>query len=281
MIRNVGPIYFGHAFCIIDRDGWRAVEKDCQRLMVPFQIVAVSGAAQTVTFTFAALLMAGCTSILQTTIDGSRNVATEQRDVQNFDRIVMTGSDKLVITQTGQESLTVEGEDNLLAYLETEVKDGKLRLGVRNDVSLRRHEPMVFRVTVKDLHGISLLGSGDVEAERIRTDYLASDIQGSGNLTVTNVVADHVAVVIRGSGDLRISGQSSKQDVTIAGSGDYHGERFETAATTVGITGSGSANVHAKELLEANIRGSGDIQYHGEPTISTTITGSGTVAREG
>ena len=65
-------------------------------------------------------------------ISGSGNVITQERPVSGFNKIAMSGSGELIITQGSKEGLTVEAEDNIMEYIETEVKDETLELGMKN-----------------------------------------------------------------------------------------------------------------------------------------------------
>ncbi|OGO16907.1 MAG: hypothetical protein A2Z14_01960 [Chloroflexi bacterium RBG_16_48_8] len=55
------------------------------------------------------------------TIQGSRNIITEARDVGGFNRIELEGMGKVILTQGEEESLTIEADDNLMEYITTEV----------------------------------------------------------------------------------------------------------------------------------------------------------------
>ncbi len=64
------------------------------------------------------------------TIKGSGNLKTETRVVEKFTAIVISGSANLEIEQTGEESLELTVDDNLLPLFTTEVRDGTLFIGV-------------------------------------------------------------------------------------------------------------------------------------------------------
>jgi hypothetical protein len=85
-----------------------------------------------VILTIGALVMLSCrlpffAAELPNVIEGSGAVISEQREVQNFDRIQLTGAGDVFITQEGVELVIVEADDNLLPYIETEVRAGTLK----------------------------------------------------------------------------------------------------------------------------------------------------------
>ena len=67
------------------------------------------------------LLLSACGLI---TVHGSGNIVTDSRDVRNFNRVSFGGTSELLLTQSGEESLTVAADDNLIG--ETFVIDSAL-----------------------------------------------------------------------------------------------------------------------------------------------------------
>ncbi|MDQ4143260.1 MAG: DUF2807 domain-containing protein [Actinomycetota bacterium] len=190
---------------------------------------------------------------------GSGRVINEAREVSDFDRVVLRGSGRLLIEQTGTESLSVEAEDNILPLVTSEVSGRVLELGLRPGSRIRSARPIVYRLTMKDLHGIEVSGSGDVSASAVSTDRLA--VRGSG------------------SSDMTFDGRADRLEVEISGSGTYNGERLESREATVDISGSGDATVAVSDRLQAAVSGSGNVTYLGEPVVTRRISGSGSIRR--
>jgi hypothetical protein len=194
-----------------------------------------------------------------TAVRGSGNTATEARDVSGFTDVRVAGTGEILVEQTGTDSLTIEAEDNILPELEATVTDGVLKLGTRPGVSIRPTRPIRYQVTVKQLTGVGIAGSGSIRATGVDTDKLTADISGSGSA--------------------RLDGRADEVGLNVAGSGSYDASRLNAKTVRVTISGSGSATVNATEQLEANISGSGSVHYAGNPTVQKHVSGSGTVAR--
>jgi hypothetical protein len=209
----------------------------------------------------AALLLAACT-----TTTGSGVLKTESRPVSGFSAIELSGVGNLAVEQAGTasvsiEALTIEAEDNILPLLTSDVSDGTLRLGVKSNTSLNPTKPINYRVTVKDLTGLTVSGAGTVTASKIATTRLHATISGSGMATV--------------------SGRADSQDVTISGSGNWQAGDLSSKVVNAQITGSGNAEVMVSEALNAQISGSGTVRYSGNPsTIAKQITGAGQLVRK-
>jgi len=78
-----------------------------------------------------------------TKIEGSGAMKTEVRPVEPFTSIVLTDveSSLLVIERTGEESLTVTAEENLLPMFTSEIKDGVLYLTFKKGSSFHGKRP--------------------------------------------------------------------------------------------------------------------------------------------
>ena len=204
-------------------------------------------------------VVSACSALTDSVVTGSGTLRTESRDVDGFSTIELTGSGDVIIEQEGTESLSIEAEDNLLPDLTSDVSNGTLRLGTKEGVDLEPTLPVTYRVTVEDLAGLQLSGSGSVTAAGITTPSISIDISGSGDVTV--------------------DGTADRQTVTISGSGDYSARDLLSRNASAEISGSGNVTVNALDVLDAEISGSGNATYTGNPQVSQHISGSGELRR--
>lgn len=117
------------------------------------------------------------------------DVLTETREVSGFDQVALTGFGELVITQGEEESLTIEAPQDILSKIETEVKDGKLIIGISRswldwlgdvlDAGFSGKR-IRYNVTLKQLTGLEVLGAARVKVANIKTDRLALALRGAG-----------------------------------------------------------------------------------------------------
>lgn len=202
------------------------------------------------------MILSGC---LGPSVSGSGHVVTDKRNVSGFSSVSLEGSGHLVVEQGAAESLTVTADDNLMPYLQAEVRGGTLALGEKPGANLNPSKDIVFNVTLANLDGLTLSGSGEVQAKGIQSPKMKIDLSGSGD----------------------ISAQGSADDfgVSISGSGNFHGDGLKSKRTKVDISGSGNAAVASSDTLDATINGSGSIEYVGSPQVRQNINGSGSVRR--
>lgn len=208
---------------------------------------------------------------------GSGDVVTETRHVSNYDQIVLRGQGVVIITQDGEESLSIESNPNILELVEAEVVDGTLELGLQAGVNILSNNRLTFNVSVDNLSSVGVAGSGEIELERIETDRLETTTGGSGSILVAELTADAVEVKINGSGEINLAGNAAEQDITISGSGGYLGGDLCSGSVSVSINGSGDATVCATEMLDTNIKGGGSVGYYGQPSVNIFGDGSGEI----
>ena len=210
------------------------------------------------------LLIACCVSSDACAINvvrGSGKVTTESRPVSGISAVSLSGIGQVIIEQTGTESLTITTDDNLLPYIKSEITGNHLELGTKEAfTNLNPTNDIIFKLTVKQLEGLQISGSGKAEARNLNPERLAIEISGSG------------AVAAQGTaGDL---------DLSISGSGAYAGEQLRSKRANVAISGSGGAMLAASETLHASVSGSGAVEYIGDPKVTEDISGSGSVRKK-
>jgi hypothetical protein len=212
------------------------------------------------------------------TVRGSGTVITEEREVSDFTKVHLKGSGKVFLTSGEKQSLEIKTDDNIMPLIETDVSGKKLTISHGNH-HLRPTSFEVF-VTVKNLEGVAISGSGDVRGkDRFLADSFYAEISGSGELDL-EVETETLASKISGSGSIQLSGKAEDYTVSISGSGEINAFDVQAKNVSVKISGSGNCRVHAIESLDTKVSGSGDVYYKGRPKINTKMSGSGSLINE-
>jgi hypothetical protein len=199
----------------------------------------------------------------------------EYRDVSGFDGISYSLSGNLEIAQGTSEKLMLKGDQDDLSKIITRVEDGKLKIYTKENTRIMG-EVSVF-VNVKDLHELSVAGSGNVVFKTgLKTSELGINLSGSGNIECMELIAAETEINLAGSGNIELGGIiNGDSELNIAGSGDVDCENLQVTECEVNISGSGSARVWATDKLESNIAGSGNVYFRGEPLVNAKTSGSG------
>ncbi|WP_028873469.1 head GIN domain-containing protein [Psychroserpens burtonensis] len=213
-------------------------------------------------------------------IKGNGNTATLTRTTSDYDAVNCAGSFDYVLVAGTEGKITIEGESNLLEYIVTEVKGGKLIIKTEKGKNLDPSRNKTIKITIpfKAIDTVSLSGSGDLwNEDYINSDILDVSLSGSGDIVLT-IQTKSATGKVSGSGDLTLKGATNDLRAGVTGSGDFHGFDLKSTNTDVSVTGSGDAEVVCTGQLKAKVVGSGDIVYRGNPTKEDSkVTGSGSI----
>lgn len=210
-------------------------------------------------------------------VRGSGTVRSELRDVAGFNGIVLSGSGNVHVSPGADFRVEVVADDNLLEYITTELRDGKLVLGTKPGTMIRRVSRLEFNISMPELQSATIEGSGDIDVTgTARGDRLALSIRGSGNIR-TPAEVSMLTCTIAGSGDINVKGSADSQTIRVEGSGNVNNRDVSADKVEVTIAGSGDVWVNAEKSLEVDVVGSGNLHYRGNARPSIRAAGSGKV----
>lgn len=212
-------------------------------------------------------------------LEGSGRVVEDRRALSGFKGLKAVGPFDIEMRAAEREGVTVRAEDNLLQVIETRVNGDSLEISMKPNVSFRTRAWPRIVVEFVRMDAVSLSGSGDLVADRIRSDAFAVSIAGSNDVCVEAMETGTFGLSIAGSGDFKAKGNAEVQGIRIAGSGDADLRDLAGKIAKISIAGSGDVRINAADALEVTIAGSGDVFYRGEPKIKRTIAGSGEIRR--
>ncbi len=205
------------------------------------------------------LLFASCKKEV---LRGEGPISTQNRNsviASNYHTIKVHGATKVYVNFSYDKSFEIKGYTNLLNAFSTEIRNGVLMLGFKENVTVRNDNIQVY-IAYPKTGSIAL--NGNCEAHYI------------GNFPLE----DEINATINGNGEISYQkAYSNRANFTINGSGEIEGENLSTLEANVRINGSGTAKIAAVDKLKANINGSGNIYYLGNPILETNISGSGKI----
>jgi hypothetical protein len=212
-------------------------------------------------------------------INGNGKMASDVRNVSSATRIKLTG-DMDVIINTGNTSVKVETDENILRYIKTEMNGNWLEIKTEDHININTNDPVKVYITTPAITDIEVTGSGTVSSEsKFDADNkIGFNITGSGDINF-NVNAPRVDANITGSGTLHVAGETRDVNINLAGSGNYEGLELKAENAKVTIAGSGDANLFADQNLRVKIMGSGSVKYRGNAAVDKQIMGSGSVEK--
>ncbi|MGB1308357.1 MAG: head GIN domain-containing protein [Oceanihabitans sp.] len=214
-------------------------------------------------------------------VKGNGTITTITRTTANYDIIKCAGSMDFILVKGNEGKITIEGKENLLKHIITEVKNNTLTVKIANKYNLQTSRNKTIKITIpfQEISKVALAGSGSLwSTNSINAKKLNVSLAGSGDIKL-DLNSNETFASLAGSGDITLKGKSTTLEANIAGSGDFDGANLQADNTEVSVTGSGDATVVSNSTLDARVTGSGDIVYKGKPTKEQTkIIGSGSIS---
>jgi len=209
---------------------------------------------------------------------GHAETITKVLDVEPFSKIEVSGASSLVVEQGDVQQVTVTIEQDYLARVNTDVKNGELDIHVREKGWFGGSAKGEFHIVTPRLNAIEVSGSGAAKIDRVDASEFRIELSGSGDIRIDELTAGKVRVELAGSGDIRLGnlaalsmfveimgsgdivavGDVAKLRVEIIGSGDFDGSNLDTESARGEVIGSGDIVVRSAETSHFNSIGSGD-----------------------
>lgn len=203
------------------------------------------------------LTVTACGTTIQPTLEGTRGSGTiisTQRDVDNFSTIQIYMGADLILTQSTTESLIIEADDNVMQYIETRIENGRLIVSKPDHINLDPSQTIHLNVSFNTLHEIEIFGSSNIKAGDLDLDALAISFSGSGST--------------------RLTGKVNEQTITIRGQATIKNFDLTSRHVVIDISGNGTIEVNAEEMLDVTVAGMGTIRYTGNPTVIENVNGT-------
>ena len=226
------------------------------------------------TLTMVVLLLSACGASY---VRGSGNVITEERAVSGFDGVNMAGYGEVIITQGDAESLTIETDENLMQYIQTEVRNNTLYIEFTDNIIPDPSLSITFNLNVTNLESLELSGAGSFDIHALETPSLGILFNGAGNINMDSFNADQLTVQLNGAGSITAAGEVGKQDVVISGAGQYSTPGLKSSQADVLVEGLGQVEIWVTDTLTVNIEGTGSVNYYGSPAVNQNIEGAGSI----
>ncbi len=195
------------------------------------------------------------------TIVGSGVPATEARPLPEFTAVTVTAPFRVVLTQDGGASVEVTADDNVLPFVRSEVRGGRLFLGFTTSMSLSRARAVVCRVSVGELREAEAAGAAVIEMGGVDAERLWVRLSGASFGRASGVVRD---LTLDASG-------ASRWDASAL--------RARSAVATV--SGASFALQRVSDSLRADVSGASTLEYLGDPVVVSSVTGASVIRRVG
>jgi hypothetical protein len=225
------------------------------------------------------LFLASCQGFLGKRVHGNGNIKTEDRQVGDFKNVEVGGAAKVLVSQGDHPSVKIEGDENLLPYMEVTQQGDKIFIRERKGFHLLPTHEMRVYVTAPVFNSIDASGACDIigQTKIANPENLEMHVSGAGDIKM-EIDAPQLKAEVTGSGSMYLKGQTKDVDLELTGAGHAHCYDLLAENTKVDISGAGSAEVYASVKLDASVSGAGDVHYKGNATtVNQHVSGAGGV----
>ena len=205
------------------------------------------------------VLATGCHHGRFAEIKGNGKRELQKRQVASFTSISTNGAFTIEITCQKDLSLEVEGDENVLGFVSTEVGNNILRLDNKQSYSVS--EPVRVKISVPNLEGLSVNGAGHIDVKGIKNDKFEIDTNGAPSITV--------------------SGTTRMVDIAASGAGKVDTQNLHATRAVVDARGVARIDLDVSDQLDVEISGPSSVTYSGNPAVNKNIHGPGKLTRKG
>ncbi|TBN02986.1 DUF2807 domain-containing protein [Hyunsoonleella flava] len=207
-------------------------------------------------------------------VKGNGNVVMETRTVDEpFSKIKATEGLSVYLTQGGNESITVEADENLQELILTEVKDGVLKIHCKEQIGKASSKKV--NVNFKSISGItSTSGSNVYSTNTITSEKLALKSSSGSNMKVKVNTNDLTCDSSSGS-NLKVSGETVSLSADASSGSNIKAGDLKAESSEVSASSGANLTVNTSKALIAKASSGGGVKYYGNPEMLDTDKSSG------
>lgn len=217
---------------------------------------------------------------LSTGVKGNGEVVTEERAInESFTAIKAAEGLDVYLTQSDNESISVEADENLHDIILTDIENGVLRIHTKENIgwSTSKKVHVSFRdiSSIKSSSGSDVYSTNTIQAERLELKSSSgSDIKLDVNTSVLNCDSSS-------GSDIRLSGKTVKLYAEASSGSDIKAADLMAESSEVKASSGADITVNTSKALTARASSGGDIKYYGNPeNVDKSDSSSGSVKQK-
>ncbi len=210
-------------------------------------------------------------------VRGNGNVEKEIRNVRSFDAIDVSSAFEVELTQSDEESLVIEADENLLDHIYTEVIGGTLKIYTRGNI--RNINTMKAYISFKMIDEIELSGACEVKGmNKMKFESFVIDASGASEVDI-NFAASVVKLDLSGATEIRFAGFADELYIDSSGASEIYAIDFEVKDCEVDASGASTIKIFVTENLEVEASGATTVRYKGKPAVDLDTSGASSIRR--
>jgi hypothetical protein len=169
-------------------------------------------------FVFAAITSLACAN--------SNDFSSVLRQTEKFNGLIVNSNANVILSQGEESSVRIEGDQNTVGQVNTEVNHGALVISGQNS------KPVTIYITVEEINLIEINGSAKIYANTlINSDIILLKVNGSGSIKA-DIRALTVGMIVKGSGKIIASGSTGESYSRVYGTGSVYASSLDAFSSS-------------------------------------------------
>lgn len=211
----------------------------------------------------------------------SDNRFSEERKIDGVKRLKISGVFNLNLTQSDQESLSLDGNPEIAKKLKVTQEGDMLILELEElNSGLFDDNELNVNLSVSDLRELEFEGVGNIKTTgNFSVESIKITGDGIGNLSL-DIDAKDIDANLNMMGNMTLRGKAATTALKNEGIGNVDAAGLITQKLDLRSSGIGKVAVHCEGELSLQVDGIGAVSYSGNPTvIKEEVNGIGKVTR--
>ncbi|MFN2532139.1 MAG: GIN domain-containing protein [Pyrinomonadaceae bacterium] len=200
----------------------------------------------------------GCRYRIHDEVAGSGNRIRQKREIAPFTSLSMQGAFDVEIVCQKDVSFEIEGDDNIVPLITTTLTNNVLYIKAAQSYSV--HDPVMVKISVPNLEGLSVAGAGKFDISGLKNDKFEIDCSGAPFI--------------------RVSGETKVIDIDSNGAAKVDTHKLRAERAVVDSKGVSKIDIAVADQLDVTISGPSQVTYTGDPKVTKKINGPGKLAQK-
>ncbi|MDC6389343.1 DUF2807 domain-containing protein [Maribacter sp. PR1] len=206
---------------------------------------------------------------------GNGIVVEENREVtDDFTTVHASEGIQVYVTQASDYSISVEGDENIIDLIGTDINNGKLRIHAIENIGNATKKVFVSLPSVLSLESSS--GAHLTTQNLIKADDLNVE-SSSGSILSIEVNTNQIDIDASSGANIEISGNAKEVYVDGSSGANIRAKDLVSKECRAEASSGSNISVNVSDLLTADASSGGNISYAGDPTVKKNKSVSGSV----
>lgn len=230
------------------------------------------------------LPLTGCVRVVSFTsanaVKGSGVELKETREAGPVTSVDAGSVFRVTVSPDAMEGIRVIGDDNIVPLVRTELMEGKLTVGLRENTNVQPRLPLVIGVRSNDLRSVHASGVTQIEVESTEAETLEVSADGASSVTVKKAGPKSATVDVNGTSQVKVQGKTGTLRVEVSGASSADLGGFAAETVEVEVSGTGTAEVAATRSVRGEASGVGSVRVRGNPAaVEVKTSGTASVSK--